>query len=71
LLDAREEEWNAVLNEAVANGECSEVSFMEALQRRMEGTVLNLKSGSYAQRVQAEFLKELEDRAQAVFKANA
>lgn len=40
---------------------------MEALQRRMEGVVLGLSSGSYAQRVQAEFLKELEGRAKAAF----
>jgi hypothetical protein len=40
---------------------------MEALQRRMEGVVLGLPSGSYAQRVQAEYLKELEGRAKGVF----
>lgn len=48
-------------------GELSESSFTQALQRKMEATVLGLKSGSYAQRVQAEYLKELEDRAKAVF----
>lgn len=68
MLDAGEEQWEATLEQALEAGECSEVSFMETLQRRMEGTVLSLKSGSYAQRVQAEFLKELEDRATAVFK---
>jgi hypothetical protein len=41
---------------------------MEALQRKMEGTVLGLQSGSYAQRVQAEYLKEVEARAKKVFK---
>lgn len=45
----------------------SEPAFMEALQRRMEGVVLGLPSGSYAQRVQAEYLKELEERAKGVF----
>lgn len=30
----------------------SELSLLEALQRRMEGVVLGLASGSYAQRVQ-------------------
>jgi hypothetical protein len=33
----------------------------------MEGVVLGLSSGSYAQRVQAEYLKELESRARAAF----
>ena len=40
---------------------------MECLQRRMESVVLGLPSGSYAQRVQAEYLKELEERARGVF----
>ena len=35
-----------------ASGTISEVAFMEALQRKMEATVLTLKSGSYAQIVQ-------------------
>lgn len=29
--------------------------------------MLSLKSGSYAQRVQAEYLKELEERGKKVF----
>lgn len=33
--------------------------------------VLGLQSGSYAQRVQAEYLKEVESRAKAVFKHQA
>lgn len=37
----------------------SEASFMEALQKRMEATVLNLTSGSYAQRVQASHVLAL------------
>lgn len=41
---------------------------MDELQRRMERVVLGLQSGSYAQRVQAEYLKEVETRAKAVFK---
>ena len=45
----------------------SEASLAEALQRRMEAVVLGLPSGSHAQRVQAEYLKELEARAQTVF----
>lgn len=44
---------------------------MEALQKRMEGTVLGLQSGSYAQRVQAEYLKEVEARAKTVFREEA
>lgn len=48
-------------------GELSEAAFTTALQKRMEQTVLGLTSGSYSQRVQAEYLKELEGRGKAVF----
>jgi hypothetical protein len=33
----------------------------------MEGVVLNLPNGSYAQRVQAEYLKEVEDRGKGIY----
>ena len=33
----------------------------------MEGVVLGLSSGSYGQRVCAEYLKELENRAKTVY----
>jgi hypothetical protein len=48
-------------------GVLSEAAFTTALQKRMEQTVLGLKSGSYSQRVQAEYLKELESRGKAIF----
>jgi hypothetical protein len=41
---------------------------MEVLQKKMESTVLGMQSGSYAQRVQAEYLKEVEARAKTVFR---
>ena len=44
-----------------------EAALVGALRRRMEKTVLVLPSGSYAQRVQAEFLSELEARAGKAF----
>lgn len=49
-------------------GELSEAAFMATLQTKMEQTVLQMKSGSYSQRVQAEYLKEVEDRGKTVFK---
>jgi hypothetical protein len=54
---------------AAAGGAVTEAEFMAALQRKMEAAVLGLQSGSYAQRVQAEYLKEVEARAKGVFKA--
>jgi len=38
-----------------------------SLQRKMEAAVLNLPSGSHAQRIQAEFLKEADDRLKKAF----
>jgi len=66
-LGKAEGEWGPAVRAAAEAGEVSEVSLMEALQRRMESTVLGLASGSYAQRVQAEYLKEFEARAKEVF----
>jgi len=67
LLGAQEEQWAEIILNKAEKGEISEVSFLESLQRRMESVVLGLSSGSYAQRVQAEYLKELESRAKQVF----
>ncbi|GIL46603.1 hypothetical protein Vafri_3567 [Volvox africanus] len=68
LLYSEERQWYPLLHSLAVDGSISEAAFMEALQRRMEGVVLGLQSGSYAQRVQAEYLKEVESRAKAVFK---
>lgn len=46
-----------------------EAAMLAALRKKMELLVLSLPSGSYAQRVQAEYLKELETRTQAAFQA--
>ena len=67
LLAQDEDAWAGTLRRQAEAGAVSEVSFLEALQRRMESVVLGLSSGSYAQRVQAEYLKELESRAKEVF----
>ncbi|GFR43033.1 hypothetical protein Agub_g4037, partial [Astrephomene gubernaculifera] len=67
VLSAPERQWVPLLRSLAGEGAISEAGFSEALQRRMEGVVLGLQSGSYAQRVQAEYLKELEGRARGVF----
>eukprot|EP00199_Chlamydomonas_sp_CCMP681_P005829 CAMPEP_0119101744 /NCGR_PEP_ID=MMETSP1180-20130426/711_1 /TAXON_ID=3052 ORGANISM="Chlamydomonas cf sp, Strain CCMP681" /NCGR_SAMPLE_ID=MMETSP1180 /ASSEMBLY_ACC=CAM_ASM_000741 /LENGTH=262 /DNA_ID=CAMNT_0007085911 /DNA_START=257 /DNA_END=1045 /DNA_ORIENTATION=+ len=68
VLYAEEAEWGPLVRKIATEGQVSEPQFMEALQRRMEATVLGLQSGSYTQRVQAEYLKEVEGRAKSVFK---
>ena len=52
LLGSQEKQWTPLLRQLVAEGQLTEAAFMEALQRKMEGVVLGLQSGSYAQRVQ-------------------
>jgi hypothetical protein len=61
-------DWSAKFD-AIAEGGFSEEAFVKDLQQRMEGVVLNLPNGSYAQRVQAEYLKEVEDRGKAAYAA--
>ena len=67
VLFAEEQEWAGTVRKLAADG-VSEAAFMDVLQRRMETVVLGLTSGSYAQKVQAEYLKEVETRAKAVFR---
>ena len=40
-------------------------SFLEEVQKKMETIVLGRSSGSYDQRILAEFLSELQERANA------
>eukprot|EP00879_Flechtneria_rotunda_P003482 GHRR01003711.1.p1 GENE.GHRR01003711.1~~GHRR01003711.1.p1 ORF type:complete len:319 (+),score=117.10 GHRR01003711.1:119-1075(+) len=68
VVYAEEKDWNEIIKKHVAAGGIAEAAFMEALQKKMESTVLGMQSGSYAQRVQAEYLKEIESRAKTVFR---
>eukprot|EP00882_Tetradesmus_deserticola_P010074 GHRQ01010644.1.p1 GENE.GHRQ01010644.1~~GHRQ01010644.1.p1 ORF type:complete len:389 (+),score=148.19 GHRQ01010644.1:331-1497(+) len=68
VVFAEEQEWEPIIRRAAATGEVAEAAFMEVLQKKMEATVLGMQSGSYAQRVQAEYLKEVEARAKTVFR---
>jgi len=66
VIRANAEDWTMNLID-IANEGYGESAFVKDLQRRMEGVVLNLPNGSYAQRVQAEYLKEIEDRGKQFF----
>lgn len=66
VLASPETEWDSLLSDLHSSGQISEESFMEELQKKMETIVLSLSSGSYAQRVQAEYLKELQTRAKNI-----
>jgi hypothetical protein len=75
VIAAEEHEWEGIIERSATDvssssdgGPLAEAAFADALQRKMEATVLGLTSGSYAQRVQAEYLKEIEGRARSVFR---
>jgi hypothetical protein len=68
VVFAEEQDWGDIIRKSAAGGDVTEAVFMEALQRKMELVVLGMQSGSYAQRVQAEFLKEVEARAKSVYR---
>jgi len=67
VLKAPEGEWEGIIREMNASGEISEESFLEEVQKKMETIVLGRSSGSYDQRILAEFLSELQERANAAF----
>ena len=67
VFKAPEGEWESLIREMNASGEISEESFLEEVQKKMETIVLGRSSGSYDQRILAEFLSELQERANAAF----
>ena len=70
VIRSNAEEWQMHFIDISKEG-YNETAFTKDLQRRMEDVVLNLPNGSYAQRVQAEYLKEIEDRGKEFFAQQA
>jgi hypothetical protein len=68
VIGATSDAWPEKFDHIITDG-FSEEAFTRDLQKRMEGLVLNLPNGSYAQRVQAEYLKEVEERGKGVYAA--
>ena len=62
------DDWPVVFQKLVNEG-YGEVAFTKS-SNEMEEVVLGLTNGSYAQRVQAEYLKEVEERFQGIFQAS-
>jgi len=65
LLESDPEQWDGLLN---SQSEKSIVTIKKDVQRTMETVILSLETGSMAQQVQAEYLKELLQRVEAVEK---
>lgn len=70
MLAVSSDTWDDVLNQAKGkDGALDSDALLSAVQSCVEKVVLQKASGSYAQRVQAEFLKELMARIRAVSQA--
>jgi hypothetical protein len=67
LLKSDSENWDATIKQGVKEVETS--ALVAEVQRTMEVVVLGLDNGSMAQRVQAEYLRELVTRIEAIKKA--
>lgn len=66
MLAADIEQWDELLGQAKEAG-YGTGAFVEELRKKMEGVVLGMANGSYSQRVMAEYLKEVEERANVAF----
>lgn len=65
MLSVDTDSWNAEVRKGL-DGECTKEQLVSEIQKTMEGVVLGLENGSMAQRVQAEYLRELLTRVEAV-----
>jgi hypothetical protein len=65
LLQTDADVWDSLLRQRLKEGEVSADELLTEIQRTLESVVLHLEAGSMAQRVQAEFLKELTSRVEA------
>lgn len=65
LLRTDTDIWESEIKAGI-EGDVTKVSLVSEVQKTMEGVVLGLENGSMAQRVQAEFLRELVTRIEAI-----
>jgi hypothetical protein len=67
LLRVDADSWNAEIRRGLGGEDgVTKDSLMGEVQKTMEGVILGLDNGSMTQRVQAEFLRELVTRIEAV-----
>jgi len=61
------DEWDAEIRKGIAEADdVSKDALIGEVQKTMEGVILGLENGSMVQRVQAEYLRELVTRIEAV-----
>lgn len=66
LLDVDSDLWDAEARNGIKESDVTQAALVSEIQRAMEERVLGLESGSINQRVQAEYLKELLGRVEAL-----
>jgi len=66
ILKVDTEEWDVEIRKGMETGAISKDSLVSEVQKTMESVVLGLENGSMAQRVQAEYLRELVTRVEAL-----
>lgn len=67
VIAADEDKWEPLIRQLIKSEQTTEAEFSQDLQKKMEATLLSQTSGSYMQRVQAEYLKEIEARFKEVY----
>jgi hypothetical protein len=65
LLEDDPDSWDVTIRNGLKEEDLTK-SLIAEIQKTMETVVLGLENGSMAQRVQAEYLKELMTRAESV-----
>lgn len=68
LLTVDTDMWDAEIRKAIKADEVAPKSLISEIQKTMESVVLGLENGSMAQRVQAEYLRELVTRTESMQK---
>lgn len=66
LLHVDTDNWDVAIQNGIEGGDVSKEALVSEVQKTMEAVVLGLENGSMVQRVQAEFLRELVTRIEAV-----
>lgn len=65
-LNTDTDEWDAEIRKGMKSGDVSKDALVSEVQKTMESVILGLENGSMAQRVQAEYLRELVTRIEAL-----
>lgn len=68
LLKVDTDDWDEEIKKGLSANNLSSQKLINEIQKTMENVVLGLENGSMAQRVQAEFLRELVTRVESIQK---